>query len=284
MEYNEVGGQCNGTNLPPLTTSMPAYSTVLSVMEAGVSQGSSYQFEVQYSSIYDGCVVEMLDGTRNQDPCSWTLYMAAPGNPEKRANSAMDNYNVANNYTIILRYEMQTATYSTRYSIEYPDSFCTNMTSIPAISVVAPKGSSALQIMGRAACIDRNRYHFSTSYDSVSSGYVVVEIDGNKRTSACTWVAFTVSSGNNEMQLPGSVADFVIPADNFQLILRFIKKVLPRTPVPVITTTSIPVMATTDGNQAREFYIACVQECIFVCIHLCMYIRLLHVYNVSMCK
>ena len=83
-------------------------------------------------------------------------------------------------------------------------------------------------------------------------------------------------SPNNEMQLPGSVADFVIPADNFQLILRFIKKVLPRTPVPVITTTSIPVMATTDGNQAREFYIACMQVCIFVCIHLCMYIRFVH--------
>ena len=70
VEYNEVSGQCNGTDLPPVTVSEPVYSTVLSVMEAGVSQGSSYQFEVRFSSIYAGYIVEMLDGTRNQDPCN----------------------------------------------------------------------------------------------------------------------------------------------------------------------------------------------------------------------
>ena len=238
MEYNEVSGQCNGTDLPPVTVSVPAYSTVLSVMEAGVSQDSSYQFEVRFSSIYAGYIVEVLDGTRIQDPCYWILYVAAPGNSERRASSAVDNYNVADNYTVILRYEMGPTTYSTRYSIEYPDPVCANSTSVPAISVVASTGSSALQIMEAAARTNAGgRYIFSATYDSSSSGYVVVEIDGIQRTSACTWVAFTASSGNDEMQLSGSVAEFIIPADNVQLILRFRKAMLPTTPVPIISTT-----------------------------------------------
>ena len=238
-----MAGQCGGTNLDSISISVPVYSTALTVLELAASQSSAYQFQLTYSPSYAGYMVAMLRNVANQNPCRWNLYIMAPGSPMTRTRSAVDNYQVSNNYTIILRYEVEGAMQTVGFSIEYPDAVCSNSTSLGTVDVMVPMGSSALDVMKRAAQSERGRYVFFLSYNGTSSGYIIEELDRNRKSSICSWRAYSVPESGAETELPGSVAEFVVPAGNSRLVLRFREEVLPSTPVPEPITTG--------GTQVR---------------------------------
>ena len=250
-------------------------------MEGAVALNSAYQFQLQYSVTYAGYLVTQIGSMSNRDPCQWNVYVSAPATAESRVNSAVNNFHVADNYTIVLRYEMGVATITTQYSIEYPDSMCSMSSRISPVAITTPVNAMAIDVMEIAAQRMGGRYVFSVSYESSSARYVIQELDGNGRTTTCMWMAYSVASGETETLLPGSVANFMIPGNNSQLILRFREGMLPTTPSPFVG------MATTRGaaqvrvleqdmyiRMDRWMDVVCVYVyvCIFVCVYVCMYV------------
>ena len=243
VEYNEDNGECGGTNLAPVVITIPHFGTALNVMESAVSFGIEYQFEITFSK--EGYMVDVLNGTRAKEPCYWVFYVLSPNVQELGSNFRVSSYHVADNYSVILRYEkIPPNTYTTFYTIEHPDPICTNYTSPSSISISMPIGSSALNVMELAVRDYGSSYGISVTYADTDSGYNILQINNLKVSSKCLWFAFVTPSGGTEAMLTSSVSLYIIPADGHTLTLRYKESVL---------HTSVPAAVTTSGTKVISF-------------------------------
>lgn len=205
--------------------------------------GVEYQFEIRFSGEGGvGYVVDVLNGTRAIGPCYWVFYVLSPVGLEYRSNNIdISTYHVPDNYSIVLRYEkIAPNTYTTLYTVEHPDPFCTNYTSPGSIAVTTPRGSSALNVMEQAVRDYGSSFSFSTSYVGTDVGYTILQINDIKTTSECSWVVFVTPSGGVETRLTTSLSLYIIPTEDHRLTLRFMEPVLP---------TTLPTAATTSGTK-----------------------------------
>ena len=243
VEYNEDNGECGGTNLAPVVITIPHFGTALNVMESAVSFGIEYQFEITFSK--EGYMVDVLNGTRAKEPCYWVFYVLSPNVQELGSNFRVSSYHVADNYSVILRYEkIPPNTYTTFYTIEHPDPICTNYTSPSSVSISMPIGSSALNVMELAVRDYGSSYGISVTYADTDSGYNILQINNLKVSSKCLWFAFVTPSGGTEAMLTSSVSLYIIPADGHTLTLRYKESVL---------RTSVPAAVTTSGTKVISF-------------------------------
>ena len=207
-------------------------------MESAISSGIEYQYVASFSieGGISGYIVDFLNGTYATVPCAWVFYILSPSEQEFRPSVDISSYYVADNYSVIFRYERSLPnSYTTIYSIEYPDFICTNSTPPGIISVTVPIGSSALNVMEQAVRGYGISYRFSASYDDIT-GYEILQLNGFQKTDECMWVAFVTTSDEMETKLTTSVSQYTILGDNNRLTLRYMEPVLPTT-VPTAATT-----------------------------------------------
>lgn len=240
VEYSSENGTCGGVDLEPLTLTTSDFSTILQVMELAATQANSYLFSTTFSAQDKdaGYVVDSINNTRTVEPCYWSVYVQS-GDTEIMPDVGISSYVPGDGFHVILRHEDQVdiSSVTTIYVIDYPDAKCTTAMPPDSISIATPTGSTALDVMVKAATLSGSDYAFSTDYMQVASsaevyGYVVTQVGGVDNNGSCIWVPFLTPLGRDEV-MGVAVSDLVVPGDGYTLTLRYYEPEEPTTaPTP----------------------------------------------------
>ena len=141
---------------------------------------------------------------------------------------------------------------------------------LPPLEVVITEGQTALHVLENAVhSVNDTQYRFTATY--YSFGYHVHTINGTSDTFGkpvpsipCYWSFLTKRPGSTD-QAPSTigVAHYVIPADNYTVIMQFTNRVY--SPDPDSATTEVnptskaylpdPDSATTEANPTSKAYL-----------------------------
>ena len=134
---------------------------------------------------------------------------------------------------LALRPEIGNQTLTVYYIIEYEDE-CNGGTEVvlPPLEVVITKGQTALHVLENAVhSVNDTQYRFTATF--FSFGYHVHTINGTSDTFGkpvpsipCYW-SFLTKQPNNTDRVPSTigVAHYVIPADNYTIIMQYTNRV-----------------------------------------------------------
>lgn len=236
-----------GTNLmapPELNLTLPIGSTALDIMEGAAKITKNYRFVVTFLGEM-GYRIDSVNGTVSGEYCQWHLFIS-----EGNLNGTLTqlHYGLPSNVTMAILHftteqdldeplalspEIGSKILTVYYIIEYEDE-CNNGTELvlPPLKINITQGQTALHVLENAVhSVDNTQYRFTATY--YSFGYHIHTINGTSDTFGkpvpkipCYW-AFLTKQSNSTDRVSASVglAHYVIPADNYTVIMRYTNEV-----------------------------------------------------------
>jgi hypothetical protein len=140
--------------------------------------------------------------------------------------------------------EVGNKTLTVYYIIEYEDE-CNNGIEVvlPPLEVVITEGQTALHVLENAVhSVNDTQYRFTATY--FSFGYHVHTINGTSDTFGepipsipCYWSFLTKQPDSTDrVSAPVGVAHYIIPADNYTIIMQYTNRVYSPDPDPATTS------------------------------------------------
>ena len=142
---------------------------------------------------------------------------------------------------------------TTNYMIEFPDSQCSDKSSLSE-QVTIRANSPAQYVMQNAADQFGSSYRFSATYFGSELGYFINTLNGVSSENNCFWIYFIGLPDGSESKATLGISSYRVPADDYSIIWRFMQ-----------TEPEEP------SEMPDNAIVSCMMPMIIMCIHTTKY-------------